>query len=113
MYILVECDMLSITTCTSRLNAVKRRRKIYMTACTRSTVKGLKHNHNKVILRDNMTIRLYTDKITNNIHLFQFQFSLLIKGNMKIVHTTSNVHKHSINIYKRERVGRLKELGQI
>lgn len=29
MYILVEYDMLSVTTCTSRLNAVKRRRKIY------------------------------------------------------------------------------------
>lgn len=53
----------------------------YMTASTRSTVKGLKHIHNKVILRDNMTIRLYTDKITNNIHVFQFQFLyLLIKG---------------------------------
>lgn len=51
----------------------------YMTACTRSTVKGLKHNHIKVIPRDNMTIRLYTDKITNNIHVFQF-LSLLIKG---------------------------------
>lgn len=48
----------------------------YMTASTRSTVKGLKHIHNKVILRDNMTLRLYTDKITNNIHLFQFQFSI-------------------------------------
>lgn len=75
MYILVEYDMLSITTCTSRLNAVKRRKK-YMTACTRSTVKGLKHIHNKVILKDNMTIRLYTDKITNNIHVFQFLFSI-------------------------------------
>lgn len=50
----------------------------YMTACTRSTVKGLKHNHNKVILRDNMTIRLYTDKITNNIHVFQFSISFFI-----------------------------------
>lgn len=51
----------------------------YMTACTRSTVKGLKHIHNKVIFRDNMSIRLYTDKITNNIHVFQF-LSSLIKG---------------------------------
>lgn len=32
--------------------------------------------HNKVIFRDNMTIRLYTDKITNNIHVFQFLFSI-------------------------------------
>lgn len=52
----------------------------YMTACTRSTVKGLKHNHIKIILRDNMTItiRLYTDKITNNIHVFQFSISFFI-----------------------------------
>lgn len=50
----------------------------YMTACTGSTVKGLIHNHNKVILRDNMTIRLYTDKITNNIHVFQFSISFFI-----------------------------------
>lgn len=53
----------------------------YMTACTRSTVKGLKHNHIKIILRDNMTIRLYTDKITNNIHVFQFQFSISLLTN--------------------------------
>lgn len=50
----------------------------YMTASTRSTVKGLKHIHNKVILRDNMTLRLYTDKITNNIHVFQFSISFFI-----------------------------------